>query len=325
MEKLYGGIDIHKEKLAGCIMDKDGKITREHTFPSSKKAIEKFLLNISSSDITIAIEACGMWRGIHKILTEIGYKVKLANPKKTHDIAGSKKTDKIDAKTLADLLRTQYLPEVWIPDEQTLKLRDLTRHKSNLTRLRTQVQGRIRGYLLRKGAKYGKLSKEETLTTLAKEDPDIKNLVHVYQCIKDEEKEVIRRIKRISQNMKETTMLMSMPGIAEFSSLMILAEIGDIKRFHSSKELISYAGLCSGIYQTGNTERTVHNTAVNKWLKWIIYECSGRALMLDPRFQNYYYKIKEKKGFKTARRATARKMLTIIWYMLNNEEPYRAS
>lgn len=325
MEKLYGDIDIHKEKLAGCIMDKDGKITREHTFPSSKKAIEKFLLNISSSDITIAIEACGMWRGIHKILTEIGYKVKLANPKKTHDIAGSKKTDKIDAKTLADLLRTQYLPEVWIPDEQTLKLRDLTRHKSNLTRLRTQVQGRIRGYLLRKGAKYGKLSKEETLTTLAKEDPDIKNLVHVYQCIKDEEKEVIRRIKRISQNMKETTMLMSMPGIAEFSSLMILAEIGDIKRFHSSKELISYAGLCSGIYQTGNTERTVHNTAVNKWLKWIIYECSGRALMLDPRFQNYYYKIKEKKGFKTARRATARKMLTIIWYMLNNEEPYRAS
>jgi len=325
MEKLYGGIDIHKETLAGCIMDKDGKITREHTFSSSKKAIEKFLLNISSSEITIAIEACGMWRGIHKILTELGYEVKLANPKKTHDIAGSKKMDKIDAKTLADLLRTHYLPEVWIPDEQTLQFRDLTRHKSNLTRLRTQVQGKIRGYLLRKGAKYGKLSKEETLTILAEEDPDIKNLVHVYQCIKDEEREVIRRIKRISQNMKETTMLMSMPGIAEFSSLMILAEIGDIKRFHSSKELVSYAGLCSGIYQTGTTERTVHNTAVNKWLKWIIYECSGRALMLDQRFQNYYYKIKEKKGFETARRATARKMLTIIWYMLSNGEPYRAS
>ena len=108
MEKLYGGIDIHKENLVGCIMDKDGKITREHAFPSSKKAVEKFLLNISSSDITIAIEACGMWRGIHKILTELGYEVKLANPKKTHDIAGSKKMDKIDAKTLADLLRTHF-------------------------------------------------------------------------------------------------------------------------------------------------------------------------------------------------------------------------
>jgi transposase len=322
--ELYGGIDIHKEKLAGCIMDKDGKITREHIFPSSKKAVERFFSGIPSPDITIAIEACGMWRGIYKILTEMGYEVKLANPKKTHDIACQKKTDKVDARILADLLRTHYLPEVWIPDEQTLQFRDLTRHKATLTRLKTQVQGKIRGYLLRKGAKYGKLSKEETLSTLT-DDPDINNLIQVYHSVKQEEKEVMRRIKKIARNRKETTMLMSMPGIAEFSSLMILAEIGDIRRFSSPKELVSYSGLCRGIYQTGSTERSVPNTAVNKWLKWIIYECSGRASMLDTRFQNYYYKIKEKKGFKTARRATARKMLTIIWYMLTNEEPYHAA
>lgn len=325
MKKLYAGLDIHKEKLAGCIMDKDGNITREHTFPSSKKAMERFLDGIPSPDITIAIEACGLWRGIHTILTDMGYNVRLANPKKTHDIACKKKTDKVDARILADLLRTNYLPEVWIPDEQTLQFRDLTRHKATLTRLKTQVQGKIRGYLLRKGARYNKLSKEETLSTLAEQDPDIKNLVQVYHSLKQEEKEVMRRIKRIAQNMKQTTMLMSMPGIAEFSSLMILAEIGDIKRFPRPKELISYAGLCSGIYQTGTTERSVRNTTVNKWLKWIIYECSGRASMLDPRFQNYYYKIKEKKGFKTARRATARKMLTIIWHMLTREEPYHAA
>jgi transposase len=257
-------------------------------------------------------------------LTNMGYSVKLANPKKTHDIACQKKTDKVDARILADLLRTHYLPEVWIPDEQTLQFRDLTRHKATLTRLKTQVQGKIRGYLLRKGVKYGKLSKEDTLATLT-DDPDINNLIQVYHSVKQEEKEVMRRIKRIAQNMKQTTMLMSMPGIAEFSSLMILAEIGDIRRFSSPKELVSYSGLCRGIYQTGSTERSVPNTAVNKWLKWIIYECSGRASMLDPRFQNYYYKIKEKKGFKTARRATARKMLTIIWHMLTNEEPYHAA
>jgi transposase len=325
MEKLYGGIDIHKESLAGCIMDKDGNVTREHIFPSSKKAIEQFFCGIPSPGIIIAIEACGMWRGTHKILTDMGYEVKLANPKKTHDIACKKKTDKVDARILADLLRTKYLPEVWIPDEQTLTFRDLTRHKTNLTRLRTQVLGKIRGYLLRKGATYTKLSNEETLQSFAEEDPDINNLVHVYHCLKQEEKEVMKRIKKIAQNMKVTTMLMSMPGIAELSSLMILAEIGDIKRFPSSKQLVSYTGLCCSIYQTGTTQRSVHNTAVNKWLKWIIYECSGRAIMVDPRFKKYYYKIKEKKGFKTARRATARKMITIIWYMLTNEETYRAS
>ncbi len=72
-------------------MDKDGNITREHIFPSSKKAVERFLCNIPRSRITIAIEACGMRRGTYKILTDMGYEVKLANPKKTHDIACKKK------------------------------------------------------------------------------------------------------------------------------------------------------------------------------------------------------------------------------------------
>jgi transposase len=326
MEKLYGGMDIHKESLSGCIMDRDGNIDRRHTFPFTRKAIERFLEGIPNAGIIFAIEACGMWRGVYKVLTEMGYEVRLANPKKTHDIAGSKKMDKIDAKTLADLLRTNYLPVVWIPDEKTIRFRDLARHKANLTRLRVQIQGKIKGCLLRKGVKYGKrLWNEQALSKLSEEDLDIKNLINVYWSLKNEENEALRRIRKISKTMKETTILMSMIGIAEFSSLMILGEIGDIKRFETPKELVSYAGLCPGIYQTSSTSRTVRNNAVNKWLKWIIYECSGRATQLDPRFQKYYYRIKQRKGESVARRACARKMLIIIWYMLNNEEPYRAS
>jgi transposase len=163
------------------------------------------------------------------------------------------------------------------------------------------------------------------LSKLAEEDQDINNLVNVYQVLKNEEKEVLNRIKKTARNMRETNLLMSMTGIGDLSSLMILAEIGDIKRFPSPKELISYAGLCPGIYQTGSTERNVKNNAVNKWLKWIIYECSGRAIMLDPKFQQYFYKVQQRKGYQTGRRAAARKMITIIWHMLTNKEPYRAS
>jgi transposase len=325
MEKLYCGIDLHKENLTGCIMDKDGKIIRKHIFPSSKEAIERFLYGIPNSEITIAIEACGLWRGTYNVLTELGYKVKLSNPKKTHDIACKKKTDKVDARILADLIRTNYLPEVWIPDEQTLKIRDITRHKSNLTRLRVSVQQKIKAYLLLKGKKYSKLWNEKSLSKLAEEDQDINNLVNVYLCLKKEEKEVLNRIKKTARSKRETNLLMSMTGIGNLSSLMILAEIGDIKRFKTPKELISYAGLCPGIYQTGSTERNVKNNAVNKWLKWIVYECSGRAIMLDSRFQEYFYKIQQRKGYQTGGRAAARKMITIIWYMLTNEEPYRAS
>ena len=166
---------------------------------------------------------------------------------------------------------------------------------------------------------------ETSLSKLAEDEPNKRNLINVYWCLKNEEKEVLNRTKKTARCMRETNLLMSMTGVGDLSSLIILAEIGDIKRFPSPKELVNYTGLCPGIYQTGSTERTVRNNAVNKWLKWIIYECSERAIMLDPRFQKYFSKVQQRKGYQTGRRAAARKMITIIWYMLTNGEPYRAS
>jgi transposase len=140
MEKLYGGIDTHKENFVGYIMDEESRLVREHSFPATRDAVEKFTTGIQNSQMTIAIEACGIWRGAYNIFRELGYEVKLANPKKVHDIVGSKKLDKADAKALTILLRTNYLPEVYIPDDDILRLRDLARHKANLTRLRVKVQ-----------------------------------------------------------------------------------------------------------------------------------------------------------------------------------------
>lgn len=323
---LYCGIDVHKDSYTGCVMDVSGNIVREHEFQPSKDAIERFVCGIPNAEMEIAIEACGIWRSAYKTFTDLGYNVKLANPKKTHDIACNKKMDKVDAKTLADLLRTNYLPEVYIPDEKILELRDLTRHKVSLMRLRVGVQVKIKAYLLRDGVKYGKnIWTEKALSDLAEKDTNIRNLVNVYWSLKAEENEVLRRIRSKARNMKNANLLMSMIGIAEYSALLILAEIADINRFKTPKELVSYAGLCPGIYQTGNTERNVKNNAVNKLLKWILYECSGRAIILDPRFQKYFYRIKKNKGYKTAKRAAARKMAVIIWHILTKEEPYNAS
>ena len=326
MERLYGGLDIHKEEIVGCILSETGDIIREQGFPVSKKAFEKFVDGISNAEISFAIEACGMWRAVYRMLTDLGFPVKLANAKKTHDIACNKKTDKVDAHILADLLRTKYLPEVWIPDEKTLELRDLTRHKTTLTRLRVQIQGKIKSTLLRNGIQYRKeIWNEQSLLKLAKINSNLKNLINVYRCLKAEEKEVKKRIGNISRSTMESSLLMSMNGVGELSALIILAEIGDIQRFKSPKALVNYAGLCPGLYQSGGTERTVKNNAVNKWLKWIMYECSGRAVTLDLQFKKYFYRMQKKKNYQTARRATARKMLTIIWYILTNREPYRAS
>jgi transposase len=323
-KELYGGLDIHKESITGCILDKSGTIFREHTFPMKKKAVEKFIEGISNADVTFALEACGMWQGAYHLFSELGYTVKLANAKKTHDIAAHKKTDTIDAHILADLLRTCYLPEVWIPTDEIIQLREITRYKSRITRMRVQIQNKIKSTLLMKGIPYQKnVWNESYLEKLEALDPQLKSYVHLYRVYKEEETQVKKRIEKIAQNKQNPSLLLSIKGVGPLGALIIYAEIGDIHRFSSPKSLVSYAGLCPGVYQSSGTIRTVKNTNVNKWLKWIIYECSGKATQLDPRFKRYFNKIHEKKSYQVARRATARKMLTIIWYMLMKQEPYR--
>ena len=66
---------------------------------------------------------------------------------------------------------------------------------------------------------------------------------------------MLKQIRSKARNMKNANLLMSMTRIVEYSALLILAEVGDVKRFKTPKELVSYAGLCPGIYQTGNTKK----------------------------------------------------------------------
>ena len=114
-DKLYIGFDIYEKGFIGTIMNLQGKIIATGSIQYSKEGIQNFLGCFSSSKIKIGIEACSLWRGVFNLLTELGYEVVLADPLQTHRIAGKKKTDKVDLKTLADLLRTGYLPKVYIP------------------------------------------------------------------------------------------------------------------------------------------------------------------------------------------------------------------
>lgn len=325
METLYAGVDIHKDSYVGCIMNQNEEVVRELKFSPTIEGAKAFLSGMPVK--SIAIEACGMWRGAMKLFREVGYQIILTSPKKTHDIAGGKKTDKVDAKTLANLLRTNFLPKVYVPSDEILQLRDLTRHKEIIMHLRVNVQNKIKAYLLRAGTNYpAKLWSVEGMNWLKTiQNPNIQTFVRLYEEHKTEEREILKRIGNIARNKRETALLMTIPGIAEFSALMIFAEIADIKRFKSPKELVMYAGLCPGVYQTGETERCVRNYEVNKHLKWIVTECSGRAsIMPGTRFQKHYSKIAKRRNSKIARRSTARKMLTIIWHMLTNQETYNA-
>ena len=145
-DKFYVGFDIHEKSFYGTIMDKHGEIIAEGNIKNSKEGIQSFLSFQPSTKFKIAIEACGLSRGVYKLLTELGYEVVQANPLKTSRIAAKKKTDKVDSKTLADLLRTGYLPKIYVPSDDILKLRDIARHRAKLVRMSAENKVRIKSY-----------------------------------------------------------------------------------------------------------------------------------------------------------------------------------
>jgi len=118
-------------------------------------------------------------------------------------------------------------------------------------------------------------------------------------------------------------LLTTIPGISYYSALLIKAEIGDVNRFPNKFKLVSYAGLCPSIKQSGNKEIKGHITKQgSRMLRWILIQCANVAIRHDDYLCSFYLRIKRRRGHNIAIVATARKMLVCIYYMLKRREVY---
>jgi transposase len=132
-------------------------------------------------------------------------------------------------------------------------------------------------------------------------------------------------IDDVQYNYPEVEILKSVPGISTYSGLMILAEIADPTRFASPQKLCSYAGLVPSTYQSS---QTCYNGSItkqgSKWLRWILVQCAHASIKTrkSHRLKRFYLRIARRRGNKKAIVATARKMLKIIWHLLDKNSYY---
>jgi len=254
--------------------------------------------------------------------------VKLAHPLKTKLIAESKKkTDKVDAKVLADLARTNFLPEAYLPPDDILELREIIRERVRLKKLSVSIKNRIHSILTKNGIKIDKpFTKDGREELRSLENVWINRYLRILENIEDEIKEIDKEIKNICLMNDEISILLTIPGIGYFSALLIYAEVGDINRFPNSKKLCSYAGLVPTVRQSGNKIIRGRITKEgNKLLRWVLVQCAHMAVRKDEKFKQFYERIKAKKGPQKAIVATARKLLTVIYACWKNRTPYGES
>src|SRR4030066_992170 len=140
----YVGIDVGKAKCRAALMDQQGTIESEFFFENSNKGILKLVSTLNSEDKVVMESTGNLWLNIYDTLDAKSIRVVLANPLKTKAIASAKvKTDKLDARILARLLRADIIAESYVPSEDVREIRALVRHRLSLVQMRTMIKNKV--------------------------------------------------------------------------------------------------------------------------------------------------------------------------------------
>jgi transposase len=323
---MYVGLDVHKRFDQACVMNKSGMIVQEQKFLNTKEELDKFLESLPR-DSKIAMEACSVWQPVFEEIEEKGFDVHLAHPSKVKLIAEARvKTDKIDAKVLAHLLRTDMLPEAYVAPEHIRKPRTIARHRYSLVRLRASVKRRVHSILHKAGITielsniFGKSG-----TAFMQEVPlkpqyrfALNHYLDLIRVINHMIEETNEYIDIHAKEIPEVQLLKTVHGLGTYSALLIYAEIGDISRFSNYKQLCSYAGITASVYQSGDTIRYGHITKQgNTLLRWILIQAVFKVARHSPGMRRFHKRMLYKKGKKVAKIAL-RKLLVYIYIMLTH-------
>lgn len=330
--QTYVGLDVHKRYTQAVMLDEKGKVLMSKQFMNEPQEFDKLSQEIGE-DAKIVMESCSCWQYIYDYLDEMGYDIKLAHPLKVKAIASAKiKTDTIDAKMLADLLRADLIPESYVPPNWVRKERNVVRHRYSLVALKTLIKNKVHAILIRHGIMYpytdfGKAGMEYlySIDLPVEERVAMDNYLSFIDFLDKKIEESDEIVEMLCKENPLANLLTSMPGIGYYSALLIMSEIGDIRRFEKAEQLCSYAGLVPSVYQSGNTLRMGHITKQgSRWLRWIMTQCALVAVQKDDTLRTFYIRISKRRGKKVALTAVARKMLVYIHTMIKLNIPYNA-
>lgn len=333
VESVYCGLDLHKRFSYIVIKDSLGRKLTKGRVENNEADLSAFFAPFQNNNIKVAIEATSNYYWMFETLDRMNMDVNLSHPLKTKMIADAKiKSDKIDADVLSDLLRTNFLPISYIPNQNIRALREALRHRMRLVSMRTRLKNQLRAILTKNNCPD---SYTDITGVKARRFVDQLQLLPVFkmQCndvlahidfINKRLENVNSVIKTYSKEFSEVERLTTVPGIGIFSALLILAEIGDINRFPSPKKLVSYAGLCPGLHQSGETcySRSITHQG-DKYLRWILTEASHHAVRHDGPLKEFYVFLSKTKGKNKAIVAVARKMLVGIYFVLKNNSSFK--
>jgi len=364
------GLDVHRDFVYACIASTNERgvtIYKSDRFSTYTRGLKKLSSWLTANNCTdVCMESTGKyWIPVYNVL-EITCKVVLAHPKYVKSIRG-KKTDKKDAKWIADIFKHDLVNGSFIPPPAIRQLRDLIRYRFKLTSYSTGEKNRAQNCLTVSNLKlddafsdvFGKSAKAiiERILENPNEPFDVspfirkgcKTPIEEIQAAVDgvicpEQAEKLRIIRAhlddldkakvnlesailtvAKQFAPQINLVSTVPGIKSFSAIAIIGEIGiDMSVFPSAKHLCSWSGLTPQNNESAGKKKTTRIGRAGAYIKPLLIQCANAAVKSDkhPEIKNRYLKLKKRRGHKKAIIAIARMLLTAIYNILKNNEPY---
>jgi len=335
MKPVYIGMDVHKKYTVAVAMNEEGEVLSKEKLlhgASIRRVPWKAYLGQFAGPVHVALEASEVSYPICEAVEPYSETVTMAHPLKTRLIAEQRvKTDTIDGRALAQLLRTDFLPKAYIPPRPIRDQREILRSRISLVHWQTNIKNRIHGVLRRCGEFYegsdlfGKAGRDY-LRELSLGEPyrsEIEQLLRLLESLQVELKELTHAVYEDVAMLPEALRLTTIPGVGRYLAALIYWEIGDIERFASASKLVGYCGLGPRVYSSGG--RTFHGPITrqgNRFLRWAFVTAAQKYHQRKGPLGDFFRRVERQHGSKAARVALARKLATITWHLLKKRETF---
>jgi transposase len=327
------GIDLHARQMYACVMNRTGEILFHRNmrtdFYQFKKKMQPFL-----PDLSVGVESTHMYYWLADACRKEGIPFYLGHAYYMKTIHGGKtKTDRLDCRKIADLMRTNYYPLAYAYPEEMRATRDLLRRRHRLSRLRAECYRHINSLFHQQGIdvnprdiKSVKTRRELIRTHLdddifANAQTDLDMIDFLDPVIKESEQKIRAQAK--CHDRASLNILMSVPGIGDIFSLIILYEVNNINRFTSHQHFCSYARLVRCERSSAGKHTGGGNSKIgNPYLKWAIADIIIHAASKSKPIGAYYKKLQSRFGKRKAKSIISHKFGIAIYYMLKNKQVF---
>jgi transposase len=325
------GLDVHKTFIEVALHEA-GSVRRVGRV--AIKDLSVFAESLVPTD-HVVLESTSVSWAIVDVLAKRAGKVTVSNPMKTKAIASAKvKTDKVDARVLAQLGAADFVAEVWVPDAETRALRRRVAHRAGLVRQRTGLRNQVHGVLARNLAQlphmsdlFGRRGRRalEEVVLPAHEREQIDSALRLHDALQGEVDRLDVELARCALVRDEVRRLLTIPGMGAVTALSLISVIGDVGRFASARHLVGYLGLDPRVRQSGEQRpRMGHISRQGQaHARGLLVEAAHIAVRSPGPLRAFYLRVRTRRGTQVAIVATARKLAVLCWQLLRNGEDYR--